>query len=59
MVVCSSDWTDYNDMIKYQESKYYCIVSNGCPINIQKPNNINKYYGDECVTLKRKNNNKT
>ena len=26
MTVSSSDWTDYNDIIKCRESKYYCVV---------------------------------
>jgi hypothetical protein len=34
MSVSSSDWTDYNDVIKYRESKWYCMISNGCFINI-------------------------
>ena len=37
MIVPSSDWTDYNDVLKLRESKYYCIVSNGCSIIITRP----------------------
>jgi hypothetical protein len=59
MIVSSSDWTDYHDIIKSQESTYYCMVSNGCFINIPKPNNINTYYGDECVVVNLTHNNQT
>jgi hypothetical protein len=52
MIVSSSDWSDYNDIIKYRESKYYCMVSNGCFINIAKPSNVDKEYGAECVIVK-------
>jgi hypothetical protein len=37
MIANSSDWTDYNDIIQYQESKYYCMISNGCFIKPPKP----------------------
>ena len=37
MIVSSSDRTDYNDVIKYHESKYCCMMSNGCFVNIPKP----------------------
>ena len=42
MIVSSSDWTDYNDTIEYIESKYYCMISTVCFINIPKPSNIDK-----------------
>ena len=48
----SSNWTDYHDIIKYRASKYYCMLSNGSFINIPKPYNINKAYGDECFIVK-------
>ena len=57
MIVNSSDWTDYNDTIKDQESKYYCMISNGCFISIPKPDNLNKEYGEECVIVKITNDN--
>ena len=57
MIVSSSDWTDYNDVIKYQESKYYCMISNGCFISIPKPFNVDTEYGDECVVVKITNEN--
>ena len=57
LIVCNSNWTDYNDTIKYRESKYYCMISNGSFINIPKPYNINKKYGDECVIVKLTNDN--
>ena len=57
MIVSSSDWTDYNDTIKYLESKYYCMVSNGCFISIPKPVNVDTDYGDECVVVKITNEN--
>jgi hypothetical protein len=59
MLVSSSDWSDYTDTIKYQESKYYCMISNGCFSNIPKPSNITKGYGDECVVVKITNDNKS
>ena len=49
LIVSSSDWTDYNDSIKYQESKYYCMISNGSFINIAKPSNVDDDFGNECV----------
>ena len=58
LIVCSSNWTDYHDIIKYRESKYYCMISNGSFINIPKPDNINKEYGDECVIVKITNDDK-
>lgn len=58
LIVSSSDWTDYNDSIKYLESKYYLMLSNGCFISIPRPNNLNKEYGDECVIVKITNQNK-
>jgi hypothetical protein len=57
MIVSSSDWTDYNDVIKYRESKYYCMISNGCVISISMPSNIYTEYGDECVIVKITNDN--
>ena len=51
MIVSSSDWTDYNDVIKYRESEYYCMISNGCFISIPKPLNVDTDYGDECVIV--------
>ena len=57
LIVSSSDWTDYNDTIKYRESKYYCMISNGCFISIPKPNNLNKEYSEECVIVKITNEN--
>ena len=59
MIVNSSDWTDYNDTIKYQDSKYYCMISSGCFIDIPKPDNLNKEYGDERVIVKLTNDNKS
>ena len=56
LMVTSSDWTDYGGTIKYQESKYYCMISNGCFIRIPKPNNLNKEYG-EGVIVKLTNDN--
>ena len=52
MIVSSSDWTDYNDIIQYRESKYYCMISNGCFIGIPKPSNVDKDNRDECVSVK-------
>ena len=52
MIVSSSDWTDYNDIIQHRESKYYCMISNGCFISIPKPSNVDKDYRDECVRVK-------
>ena len=40
--VSSSGWTDYTDTINYGESKYYCMISNGCFINIPKQYNFYK-----------------
>ena len=57
LIVSSSDWTDYNDTIKYRESKYYCMISNGSFISIPRPNNLNKEYGEECVIVKITNEN--
>ena len=57
LIVSSSDWVDYNDTIKYSESKYYCMISNGSFINVPKPKNLNKEYGDECVIVKITNEN--
>jgi hypothetical protein len=57
MIVSSSDWIDYNDVIQYRESKYYCMMSNGCFINISKPSNVDIEYGDECVIVKITNEN--
>ena len=58
MIVSRSDWTDYNDVIKHHESNYYCMISNGCFINIPKPSNVDKEYGDDCVNVKLTNDNK-
>ena len=58
MIVASSDWVGYNDTIKYRESKYYCMISNGGLASVPKPDNINKYYGDECVIVKITNDRK-
>ena len=55
--LCTSNWTDYHDAINYRESKYYCMISNGSFINISKPYDINKEYGDECVIVKLTNDN--
>ena len=57
LMVSSSNWTDYNDTIKYQNSKYYCMISNGCFINIPKPFNVDTEYGDECIIVKITNDN--
>ena len=57
LIVSSSDWVNYNDIIKFRQSKYYLMLCNGCFINIPKPNNINKEYGDECVIVKITNEN--
>ena len=57
MIVSSSDWTDYNDVITYRESKHYCMTSNGCFSSISKPSNVHKEYVDECVTIKLTNDN--
>ena len=57
MIVSSSDWSDYTDYIKYRDSKYYCMISNGSFINIPKPFNIDADYGDECVIIKITNEN--
>jgi hypothetical protein len=57
MIISSSDWVDYNDVIKYNESKYYGMISNGCFINIPKPVNVDEEYGDECVIIKITNDN--
>jgi hypothetical protein len=57
MIVSSSDWSDYNDTITYRESKHYCMISNGCVINIPKPSNLNIEYGEECVIVKITNDN--
>ena len=35
MIVSDSDWTDYHDVIKYQEYTSYCMLSNGCFITCQ------------------------
>ena len=40
-----------------QESKYYCMISNGCFISVQKPFNVDTDYGDECVIVKLTNEN--
>ena len=58
MTVSSSDWTDYNDIIKCRESKYYCMVPNGCFIIVATPSNVDKDYGDECVIVNLTNDNK-
>jgi hypothetical protein len=34
------------------------MVANGCFINIPKPANIDKEFGDECVIVKITNDNK-
>ena len=52
MIVSSSDWEGYNDTIKYRESKYYCMLSNGCFISAGRPKNIEEEYGEECVIVK-------
>ena len=57
MIVSSSDWNDYNDVMKYQEFKYYCLISNGCFISIPKPLNVDTDYGDECTVVKTTNEN--
>ena len=59
MIVSSSYWIDYNDNITYGESKYYCMISNGCVVNISKPSNIDADYGDECVIDKITHANET
>ena len=58
LIVSSSDWPDYNDTIKYQESKYYCMISNKCFVSIPKPSNLNKEYGEECAIIKLTNDNR-
>ena len=40
--VNSADRTEYNDTIKYQEYKYYSMISNGSFVSIPKPDNLNK-----------------
>ena len=57
MIVSSSYWIDYNDNIKCRESKYYCMISNGCVVNIAKPFNVDTEYGDDCVLVKITNDN--
>ena len=52
MIVSSSDWVGYNDTIKYGESKYYCMLSNGAFISVGMPKNLNEEYGDDCVIVK-------
>ena len=52
MIVSSSDWTDYNDVILYQDSNYQCMTSYGCFINIPKPFNVDTEYGDECIVIR-------
>ena len=42
LIVSSSDWPEYNDTIKYQEYKYYSMISNGSFVSIPKPDNLNK-----------------
>ena len=42
MIVSSSDWTDYNDTTTYQGSKYYCMISDGCVINLPKPDSLDQ-----------------
>ena len=37
LIVCSSNWTDYHDTIRYRESNYYCMIANGSFINVPKP----------------------
>lgn len=59
MIVSSSYWIEYNDIITYQGSKYYCMISNGCCIDIPRPSNIIIDYGDECVIVKLTNNHAT
>ena len=59
LIISSSDWTDYNDSIKYQESKYYLMLPNGCFISIPRPKNLDTEYGEECVIVKITNDNKT
>ena len=57
LIVSSSGWIDYKDTIKYRESKYYCMISNGCFINIPKPVDVDVEFGDECVIIKITNEN--
>ena len=57
MIVSSSNWSDYNDFIKYRDSKWYLMISNGCFVSIPQPNNVNTDYGDECVVIKITNDN--
>ena len=57
MIVSSADWTDYNDVINYRESNYYCMMSNGCFISIPKPFNVDTDYGGECVVVDISNDN--
>ena len=57
MIVSSSNWSDYNDFIKYRDSKWYLMISNGCFVSIPKPNNVDTDYGDECVVIKITNDN--
>ena len=57
MIVSSSDWTDYNDVIQDRESKYYSMISNGCVISIPKPFNVDTDYVDERVVGKLTNDN--
>ena len=56
-IVSSSDWTNYNDSIKYRESKYYCMTSNGSFISIPEPSNVDTDFGDECIIIKLTNEN--
>ena len=57
LIVSSSGWIDYKDTIKYRESKYYCMISNGCFINIPKPVDVDVEFGDECIIIKITNEN--
>ena len=57
MTASSCDWTDYTDVVKHRESKYYCMISNGCFINVPKPSDAAKEDGDECVSGKLTNDN--
>ena len=40
LIVSSSDWTEYNDTINYQESRCYCLISDGCVSRKPKPDNL-------------------
>ena len=57
LVVISSDWNGrydgfYEDTIKVNESKYYCMCCNGSFSSIDIPDDVDKEYSDECIIVK-------